>query len=137
MVEPTRNPIYRPLALEPAPDSLPPGAIVHEWPGDPAVRISKTVYINDHGAFFRVVSVRVTTPWDPGMVEIRRELEICPALYNGDMDMDEDGQPNWGQCTVAGDTDEECREFVDLINATFCATPTSTPLFMLHDFCGR
>ena len=71
------------------------------------------------------------------MVEIRRELEICPALYNGDMDMDEDGQPNWYQCTVAGDTDEECREFVDRINATFCASPTSTPLFTLTDFCGR
>jgi hypothetical protein len=156
MVEPTHNPIYRPRAMEPspnvnigvptltkhprtmepAPDSLPPGAIVYSAPADPNVRISKTVYINDYGSFFRVVSVQTVNPADSS-AWLRHQLEVCPALLNGDMDMDDDGQPNWCDCTVAGDDDEECNAFVDLINATFCATPTSTPLFMLHDFCGR
>ena len=150
------NPIYRPLAMEPwpnvnigvptltihprtmepAPDSLPPGAIVWESPADPNVRISQPVYLDDYGSFFRVVSVRTIDPGDSS-AWLRHQLEVCPALVNGDMDMDEDGQPDWGDCTVAGDTDAECIEFVDRINATFCATPTSTPLFMLHDFCGR
>ena len=154
MVEPTHNPIYRPLvmepwpnvnaplpidyflSMEPAPDSLPPGAIVYDAPEDPNVRISETVYINDRGAFYRVVSVLTINPAD-NSTWLRHQLQVCPALVNGDMDMDEDGQPDWGDCTVAGDTDAECIEFVALINATFCATPTSRPLFTLTDFCGR